>query len=79
MNSDELRIQNIAEKYAPKKRSKDPEVYLKDFLPFMVIEKIPILAQASFLEQCSQYHINPFTQVRVPKKQSIVPYIMWTL
>lgn len=79
INSDEIRLQHIAEKCAPRRRSKDPEVCLKDFLPSMVIEKIPILAEGSFLEHCSQYHINPFTQLRVPEKQRIVPYIFWTL
>ncbi len=77
MSHDELRLQHLAEKYAPKKKDKDPEVCLKDFLQCMVMEKTPNLPESSFLEQCYQYHINPFTQHCVPNDNHFVPYSFW--
>ena len=77
MNHDELRIQYLAEKNAPKKRNKDPEVCLKDFLQCIVIAKAPNLPELSFLEQCYQYHINPFIQLSVPDDNHLIPYSFW--
>lgn len=77
VDSDEERLFSEAERCAPVKRTRDPKVSLKDFLDCVVISKLSIVPDASFIEICSRYHINLFNQHGIYEDLPLVSYIFW--
>lgn len=75
--AEERKRQLLAEKCAPKRLPRDPELSLEDVVTPMVVPREPTLPPLAFLDQCHSFQIDPFAQKRIPKTNVSIPAIIW--
>lgn len=77
---DERKRYHLAGKCALRKRERDPEVSLKNFITNVPNHKMAfvILPEMSFLAHCLSYHINPFDMQQTPQNTNLTPYVFWS-
>lgn len=75
---EELKRQNLAERCAPKRIVKDPELLLKDFIQTPCSYREPwIPKHTTFLEKCHDFQIDPFSLLSVPESNQLASYCFW--
>jgi len=77
-DAEESKRHNLAERCAPKRMPKDPELLLKDFAQIPKISREPCLPKrAIFSDKCNEFQIDPFSLQGVPQLNQFASYNFW--
>jgi len=75
--SEEIKRLHLAERCAPKRSSRDPELQLSDVVAVDSIPREPSLPSLTFLDQCSEFQIDPFALRNIPENNTLASYQYW--
>lgn len=75
--NEELKRLHLAERCAPKRSSRDPELQLSDVVTVDSIPREPSLPSLTFLDQCGQFQIDPFALRTIPGNNTLSSYKYW--